>query len=85
MDDQTLQYMGERVDKAREIKKKIARLRDFIKHSEGKSNIEITAGGHGCVQIPSYDFKRLALKAKAAILNQVQEEINLLEQELAEL
>lgn len=36
MDEKTLQYMGERVDKAREIKKKIWELKNFIKYSDEK-------------------------------------------------
>ncbi|WP_222861105.1 hypothetical protein [Paenibacillus ihumii] len=85
MDEKTLQYLGERVDKAREIVKKIGVLKDFIKRSEGKCTIEINGDGRGSVRIHSYDFRRLAANAKVAVLNQVEEEIKLLEQELDEL
>ncbi len=84
MDDQTLQYMGERVDKAREIKKNIEILKDFIKYSEPCENVELTSGNRS-VEIQKYRFKRLAASAKVAVLKQVVQEIELLKQELAQL
>lgn len=85
MDDQTLQYMGERVDKARLIKEKINELKGFIKHSEGKTSLELGGDGRGAVRIKAWDFRQLAARAKMAVLAEVEEEIKLLEQELAEL
>ncbi|MNW38920.1 hypothetical protein D3C74_160000 [compost metagenome] len=85
MDEQTLQYMGERVDKAREIKNKIRDLEDLIKYSDEKQDVQITSNGRGCVEIKSLTFRALAARTKAAVLNEVLEEIKLLKQELAEL
>ncbi|MBU5672678.1 hypothetical protein [Paenibacillus brevis] len=85
MDEQTLKYMGERVDRAREINKKITELRNFIKYSEGKDEVVLESNGRGRVDISSRRFERLSAKAKAAVLNEVEEEIKLLEQELAEI
>ncbi|WP_110933786.1 hypothetical protein [Paenibacillus bouchesdurhonensis] len=84
MDEKTLQYMGERVDKAHAIKKKIAELNEFIQHSEGKDTIRLSDGG-GYVQLVSYNFDRLSARAKVAVLKEVEEEIKLLEQEFAQL
>lgn len=85
MDEQTLKYMGERVDKAREINKRITDLRNFIKYSDGKDEVELTSNGCGAVDISSRRFSRLAAKAKSAVLKEVEEEIKLLEQELSEI
>jgi hypothetical protein len=86
MDEKTLQYMGERVDKARELKGKIKELKHFLEYSEGKSSyIQICNHHHNGPQISSQVHLRLFEKAKAAILKEIEEEIKLLEQELAEL
>ncbi|MNW41748.1 hypothetical protein D3C74_188970 [compost metagenome] len=85
MDEKTLQYMGERVDKAREINEKIKRLDDFIKYSDGMSNVQLMDNGGRYVGIEFRTFGALAARAKAAALNEVLEEIKLLKQELAEL
>lgn len=86
MDDQTLQYMGERVDKARKMKEKTKELKHFLEYSEGKSSyIKICNYNHNGPQIDNQVHPRLFEKAKAAILNEIEEEIKLLEKELAEL
>lgn len=85
MDEKTLQYMGERVDKAREIKRKIEELQEFIKYSGGKDRVVLTSSGGAGVEISFRRFPELAGRAKTAVLKEVEEEIKLLEQELAEL
>ncbi|MNP72324.1 hypothetical protein D3C76_1688540 [compost metagenome] len=73
------------MDKAREIQKRIKELEDFIKHSDEKQTIQIEDGGGRYVEIKFLTFRALAARAKAAVLNEVLEEIKLLKQELAEL
>lgn len=85
MDQKTLEYMGERVDKAREITKRIAELKDFIKYSDGKDDVGLSQHGRGRVLIESSGYSRLAASAKTAVLKEVEKEITLLEQEFAEL
>jgi hypothetical protein len=85
MDEKTLQYMGERVDKARGIKKKIAELKDVIKYSDDKNDVALSQSGRGRVLIESQSYSHLAARAKLAVLAEVEREIKLLEQELAEL
>ena len=85
MDQKTLEYMGERVDKAREIQKKVIGLKSFVEVSDRKEHIKLLDIRGREIEIDPRIFERLALRAKEAILNEVHEEIKLLEQELAEL
>ncbi|MEK5477551.1 hypothetical protein NYE70_11460 [Paenibacillus sp. FSL R5-0407] len=85
MDEQTLKYMGERVDKARKIQRKIKDLEHVIEYSAGKFNIKILDQSSNGPYIEYREFGALATRAKDAILDQVREEIKLLKQELAEL
>lgn len=85
MDQKTLEYMGQRVDKARDIQAKIKELKHFIEFSEGKSNITLSDNGGRGFTIETRRFERLAFRAGASILKEIHEEIKLLEQELAEL
>ncbi|GIO40182.1 hypothetical protein J41TS12_50430 [Paenibacillus antibioticophila] len=85
MDEQTLKYMGERVDKAREIKEKIKDLNHLIDYSADRDKISILDGVGNGPTIDPKKFKALASRARVAILEQVVEEIKRLEQELAEI
>ncbi|MGG3504725.1 hypothetical protein ABES58_04490 [Paenibacillus lautus] len=85
MDQKTLEYMAERVDKAREIQKKIADLEHFIKYSDGKTVVMVHNGSYHGPEIEKRKFPRLAEAAKAGILQEVEAEIELLKQELAEI
>lgn len=85
MDQKTLDYMAERVDKAREIQAKIKELKHFIEFSEGKSNITLSDSSGRGFTIEKRHFEQLASRARGAILKEIHEEIKLLEQELAEL
>lgn len=85
MDQKTLEYMSERVDKAREIQAKIKDLKHFIEFSEGKSNITLSDNSGRGFTIEKRRFEQLALRARGSILKEIHEEIKLLEQELAEL
>lgn len=85
MDQKTLEYMAERVDKARDIQSKIKQLKHFIEFSEGKSNITLRDNSGRGPEISARGFERLSQRARGAILKEVREEIQLLEQELAEL
>lgn len=85
MDQKTLEYMGERVDKARNLQAKIKELKHFIEFSEGKSNITLSDNSGRGFTIEKRHFEQLAFRARELILKEIHNEIKLLEQELAEI
>lgn len=85
MDQKTLEYMAERVDKARNIQSRIKELEHFISYSEGRSSISIHDQHGNGPRIKRNEFERLAIKAKAAVLREIESEIELLKQELDEI
>ncbi|MGG4090599.1 hypothetical protein [Paenibacillus lautus] len=85
MDQKTLEYMAERVDKARDINRRIKELEHFITYMEGKSRVHIHDGHGNGPRIREEEYKRLLISAKTAVLDAILEEIELLKQELEEI
>ncbi|MEC0239450.1 hypothetical protein P4H66_06220 [Paenibacillus dokdonensis] len=85
MDLKTLEYMGSRVDVARNIQRRIKELEHFLSYSEGRSSILIHDNHGNGPRIKLNEYERLASKAKAAIIREIETEIELLKQELEEL
>ncbi|PAD73938.1 hypothetical protein [Paenibacillus campinasensis] len=85
MDQKTLEYMGQRVDKARNIQRRIKELQHFISYSEGRTTICIIDRHNNGPRIRQDEFSRLFDKAIGVFIEEMREEIRLLEQELAEL
>lgn len=85
MDQKTLEYMGERVDKARSIQRCIKELEHFINYAEEKQFICLIDRHNNGPRIIKSEYPRLFSKAIESVVKEIQDEIKQLEQELAEL
>ncbi|MOA32126.1 hypothetical protein D3C78_1533180 [compost metagenome] len=92
MDQQTLKYMGERVDKARKIIKKIEELTVQAKRVDGAESIRFDdlRGNHKCTiysddRSEKLDSRILVKELRTLTIEAINKEIRRLEQELAKL
>ncbi len=85
MDEKTLEYMGQRVDRAREINIKIKQIKNAANKIKDKDIVLIKFGIPGHEFFLQYDFGIDFGAIKNTILNELDLHINCLEKELDEL
>ena len=85
MDEKTLEYMGQRVDRAREINIKIKQIKNAANKIKDKDIVVIKFGSPGHEFFLQYDFGIDFGAIKNTILNELTVREMFLEKELSEL
>ena len=85
MDEKTLEYMGQRVDKAREINKKIEQIKGVANKIKDRDIVVIKFGSPRNEVFLQYDFGIDFGAIKNTILNELTVREMFLEKELSEL
>lgn len=86
MDRKTLEYMSERANKGKKIVNRIDALREKLGNLYGVHQVSFSPEKQQAVSISSYNYgDRIVAKVVFSIREAIEKEIELLEQELAEL